>query len=203
MHSSVHAPLPLVTDNATLARSDRTSSPAGPEGSARPVSFSQIFEGAAPYVWRTLRCLGVRTADLPDTCQEVFLVVHRRLPDFDSGRAALRSWIYGICLRVASAYRRRSPQLREVPEAEGYEQSSLAEQENAVERKRAREWLEEALEEVDHEDRVIFVLCELDELSMIEIAALLGCHLQTAYWRLRRARRRVESAFRARATKRR
>src|SRR5260221_5531739 len=77
-------------------------------------SFAELFERTAPFVWRMLRRFGVRESDLPDVCQEVFVVVHRRLPDFDRGKASLRTWIYGICLRTASQYRRRAPQLREV-----------------------------------------------------------------------------------------
>jgi RNA polymerase sigma-70 factor (ECF subfamily) len=163
--------------------------------------FSELFEHTAPLVWGTLRHLGVREADLPDVCQEVFVVVHRRLPDFDASRASLQTWIYGICLRRASQYRRRAAHLREVPDAEVQEQSQVGDQESALERKRAREWLDIALERVDEHHRVIFVLYEIDELPMKTIAAVLGCPLQTAYFRLHRAREHVERAFRALAKK--
>src|SRR5262245_16032893 len=80
---------------------------AGPARVAEPepeLSFADIFRQHARYLWRALLGLGVRPADVDDVCQEVLLVVHRRLPEFD-GRA-LRSWLYAICLRVASEYRR-------------------------------------------------------------------------------------------------
>src|SRR5262245_7483674 len=70
------------------------------------LSVRQIFDEHARYVWRTLRHLGVADADLEDVCQEVFVTVHRKLPEFE-GRSKLRTWLYGICLRVASDYRRR------------------------------------------------------------------------------------------------
>lgn len=159
--------------------------------------FSALFERMAPLVWGALRHLGVREADLPDVCQEVFVVVHRRLPDFDESRSSLQTWIYGICLRRASQYRRRAAHLREVPEAEVREESLVADQENALERKRAREWLARALERVDEHHRTVFVLYEIEELPMKTIAAVLGCPLQTAYFRLHRAREEVEKVFRA------
>src|SRR5262245_49705869 len=70
------------------------------------LTVRQIFDEHARYVWRTLRHLGVADADLEDVCQEVFVTVHRKLPEFE-GRSKLRTWLYGICLRVASDYRRR------------------------------------------------------------------------------------------------
>jgi RNA polymerase sigma-70 factor, ECF subfamily len=171
-----------------------------PAGAAAPpsvdTSFPEVFERTAPFVWRALRRLGVREADVPDICQEVFVVVHRRLPDFD-GSSALRTWIYGICLRTASQYRRRAPQLREVPEADAREQSVMADQEDVLERRRARDRLDLALEKLDDDKRAVFVLYELEELPMKEVAAALGCPLQTAYSRLHGARREVEEAFRA------
>jgi len=40
-----------------------------------------------------------------DAMQDVFLVVHRRLAEFE-GRAKLSTWLFGICLRVAKDHRR-------------------------------------------------------------------------------------------------
>ena len=159
-------------------------------------SFPDVFERTAPFVWRALRRLGVREADVPDVCQEVFVVVHRRLGDFD-GSSALRTWIYGICLRTASQYRRRAPQLREVSEEDAREQAVLPDQEDVLERRRARDRLDAALLTLDEDKRAVFVLYELEELPMKEVAAVLGCPLQTAYSRLHGARREVEEAFRA------
>ncbi len=68
--------------------------------------FTELFHEHAPYAGRVLRNLGVGDADLPDALQEVFLVVHRKLSGF-RGESAVRTWIYGICLRVAAAHRRR------------------------------------------------------------------------------------------------
>src|SRR5687768_11748421 len=75
--------------------------------SAERPTLRQVFDEHAAYVWRALRHLGVPDSELDDYCQEVFLVVHRQLATFE-GRSKLRTWIYGICLRVASDRRRRA-----------------------------------------------------------------------------------------------
>ena len=155
-----------------------------------------MFERTAPFVWSALKRLGVREADLPDVRQEVFVVIYRRLQDFDKGRSTLRTWIYGICLRTAAQYRRRASQRRETTEQEAREEPLMPEQEDALDRKRAREQLYLALREVRDDDRAVFILYELEELPMKEVAALFGWPLQTAYSRLHRARRQVEKAFR-------
>jgi len=69
--------------------------------------FAEIFRAHAPRVWRALRRLGVREADVEDLCQEVFVVVHRKLPAFE-GRSALSTWIYGDAALVDRARRRSS-----------------------------------------------------------------------------------------------
>lgn len=67
-------------------------------------SLREIYASHAAAAWRSLRRLGVHESELEDALQDVFLIVHRRLADFE-GRAALRTWIYGIVLRVAKAPR--------------------------------------------------------------------------------------------------
>jgi RNA polymerase sigma-70 factor (ECF subfamily) len=159
-------------------------------------SFEEVFRDNVPFAWRTLRRLGVREADVADVCQEVFVVVHRRLGDFDAA-FAMRTWIYGICLRTASQYRRRAPQRREAGE-DGLRDAAVSpEQEGLVERAWAKRRLDAALARLDDDKRAVFVLYELEELPMKEVAVAVGCPLQTAYSRLHAARRELEVAFRA------
>src|SRR2546430_13432185 len=79
-----------------------------------------IFEQHAAFVWRTLRNLGVASADLEDATQEVFVVVHGRLATYKE-RDKMRSWLYAICIRVSQRQRRRYARRRErldVPQPE-------------------------------------------------------------------------------------
>jgi RNA polymerase sigma-70 factor (ECF subfamily) len=168
-------------------------------GADRPAmaapDFDEIFETCSQFVWCVLAKLGVPSADVPDVCQEVFVVVHRRLGAFD-GRASLRSWIYGICVRTASDYRRRKRSRKEnsvypVPEA-----AVAPRQDDDLHHRRAARFLESVLEEIGEDKRAVFVLYELEELTMSEVAEALGCPLQTAYSRLYTARTAVTQAFR-------
>jgi RNA polymerase sigma-70 factor, ECF subfamily len=166
-----------------------------PISAASSSAFSDVFRENAPFAWRCLRRLGVSAADADDVCQEVFLVVHRRLSEYD-GRATMRGWIYGICVRKASDHRRLSHKRHESPTDAVPEQIGEAPQPRDLERKRAIEALDAALNELDEDKRATFVLFEIEGLPMQEIATVLGCPLQTAYSRLHAARKSIEALIR-------
>lgn len=170
---------------------------AGPARVAAPpapdLSFAEIFRQHARYLWRALLGLGVRAADVDDVCQEVLLVVHRRLPEFD-GRA-LRSWLYAICLRVASEYRRSARVRREIVVGELPETQTEESQVEAVFTSELCEHLLLSLDQLDEDKRAAFVLYEIEELSLREVAEAIGCPLQTAYSRLQAARNQVRGTF--------
>jgi RNA polymerase sigma-70 factor (ECF subfamily) len=137
--------------------------------------------------------LGASAADADDLCQEVFVVVHRRLSEIDTSRP-LRPWIYGVALRVASEHRRQRRLLHtSLHEAEDI--GSPATQYDAVEHRQARDDLRAAIDRLDEPKREVFVLHELEELKMSEIAEALSCPIQTAYSRLHAARNEVKAFF--------
>jgi RNA polymerase sigma-70 factor (ECF subfamily) len=138
--------------------------------------------------------LGAAESDVQDLSQQVFLVLHRRLADFD-GTSSMRTFIYGICLRVASEHRRRSGRRRERGVDELPERAVSATQLTSVATRQALERLERALELLPQAQREVFVLFEVEELSMAETARVVGCPLHTAYARLRRARQIIAAQF--------
>jgi RNA polymerase sigma-70 factor (ECF subfamily) len=146
------------------------------------------------FVWRTLRRLGIGASDVEDVAQEVLLVVHRRLPDYDA-RSGMRAWLYGICVRKASEHRRKAWFRRERPVATTPETSAPPEQPEAMKRREAWAHLEAILGELDPKKRDVFVLFELEEMSLAEVAAAVGCPLQTAYSRLQAARALVQASI--------
>ncbi|WP_146210199.1 RNA polymerase sigma factor [Vitiosangium sp. GDMCC 1.1324] len=161
--------------------------------------FQQVYAESAPFVWRTLRRLGVREADLEDVSQEVFVVVHRRLADFD-GSSAVRTWLFGICRRVAADYRKRAHIRRETAVSELPDGAQPPEQVEVVARRQARALLDRILDGLDEDKRAVFVLFELEQWPMSEVAEAVGCPLQTAYARLYAGRQYVQQAVaRARA----
>ena len=155
--------------------------------------LADIFRQYAPFAWRALRRLGVPEADVEDVCQEVFVVVHRKLGDFQ-GRSSLKTWIYGICARTASDYRRSGRVRREVVTDSPPDAPHEAAQHDVVALKQARATLDRILDQLDDDKRSVFVLYEIEELTMAEVAEALSCPLQTAYSRLHAARKVVESA---------
>jgi RNA polymerase sigma-70 factor (ECF subfamily) len=151
------------------------------------VEFSALVADHAARVWRSLRYLGVHDADIADASQEVFLVVHRRLPEF-RGDAKLETWLYSICLGVARNLRRKQ-QRRSEASLEPLPSTLAAPQEAELDQQRLRAELSRALEQLAPEQREVFVLYEIEELSMSSIAKAVGCPLFTAYSRLRLARK--------------
>jgi RNA polymerase sigma-70 factor (ECF subfamily) len=181
----------------SVGRSESTSSSghAAPsvEAHGEPPSLTEIFRQYAPFAWRALRRLGVPEADVDDVCQEVFVVVHRKLGEFQ-GRSSLQTWIYGICARTASDYRRSGRVRREVVTDAPPDAAHEPAQHDVVALRQARATLDRILDQLDDDRRSVFVLYEIEELTMAEVAEALSCPLQTAYSRLHAARKIVESA---------
>jgi RNA polymerase sigma-70 factor (ECF subfamily) len=154
---------------------------------------ARVFREHGAYVWRALRRLGVAPADADDAVQEVFVVVYRKLGEYE-GRSQMRTWLYGIAVRVAAAQRRKSHVRHEVPKEDPVEPdvAAGADPEAEVSDREALAMLDRALDALDDDKRAVFVLYEVEGLEMPEVAEALGCPLQTAYSRLNAARKEVE-----------
>jgi RNA polymerase sigma-70 factor (ECF subfamily) len=152
-----------------------------------------VFQQEFDYLCRTLRRLGVRTADVEDVAHEVFLVLMRRWDDYDASRA-LRPWLFGIAFRVVASHRRKSA--REVPHAVVEPEDPRPKPEQKVVSDEARAIVLEALERVPMERRAVLIMHDLDDTSMHEIASALSIPLFTGYSRLRKSRKEFEAAVR-------
>jgi RNA polymerase sigma-70 factor (ECF subfamily) len=163
--------------------------------------FARLYDEHFDFVWREACRLGVPGASVEDVVQDTFLVLHRRLGDYD-GRTPVKGWLLGIVYRVVSDHRRRfrrkdaacvphaadsdgnvllaSPQKSPSAEAEHAEQVRL---------------LEDLLAEMDEEKRELLVLSELEEMTVPEIAEMRGANVNTIYARLRAARKEFEAAY--------
>lgn len=183
----------------TTAGEPAATAVAAPATTRATPAFADVYRDHAPFVWRVLRRLGVAPAEVEDACQEVFLVVHRKLAGFEH-RSSLRTWLYGIAVHCASDLRRR---VRRSPAAPAtvvapVEPAVDPAQPGSVAQRQARAVLDEILDQLDHDKRAVFVLYELEELTMAEVAGAVGCPLQTAYSRLHAARAAVEAAVKRR-----
>jgi RNA polymerase sigma-70 factor (ECF subfamily) len=154
-----------------------------------------VIEGHLDLVWRTLRRLGVDEAELEDATQKVFLVVSQKLAAIAPDRE--RSFVFGTSLRVASharraRKRRREQALEEAPHPADRSPSP----EEAVAQRQALDLLGQILEGMPELLRETFVLYELEQLSMVEIANMAQVPLGTVASRLRRAREHFHAEVR-------
>jgi RNA polymerase sigma-70 factor (ECF subfamily) len=159
-------------------------------GRLYPVSPRELFTTYAAFIWRTLRYQSVAERDLDDVSQEVFLIVFRKLPDFDPS-GSMRAWIYGICIRVARDSRNRAHKRHEVLVDEVSDEIGGATAEAESERRAEQRQLHVMLERLDEDKRAVVVLHELEGLPMNEVAEIVQCPVKTAYSRLAAARKQM------------
>jgi RNA polymerase sigma-70 factor (ECF subfamily) len=164
-------------------------------------SFESIYRKYFDFVWSSVRRLGVETAAVDDVVQEVFIVIHSRIDTLERPEA-LRSWIYSIVRRTVSTHRRSQKAKAAsgtalAAEPEGRRTLTpfdLTDQNDQV------RLLGHILQELDEPKREVFMMVELDELTVPEVAEILDIPLNTAYSRLRAARQAFEEALERRST---
>jgi RNA polymerase sigma-70 factor, ECF subfamily len=147
------------------------------------------------FIWRNLRRLGVREAEVDDAAQEVFLVVAKKLDQVLPERE--RAFLLGTALRVASTFRRNTRRRSEEP-GDALEQEPYLglSPEELSQLRRARPLLQQILDGMTDEQRAVFVLNEIEELTAPAIAELLELPLGTVHSRLRSAREVFEAGTR-------
>lgn len=164
----------------------------------RPVTaavpgVAEIYGEYAAFVWRNLRRLGVPQASIEDAVQDVFLVVHRRLHEFE-GRSSLQTWLFGIVMRVAARqreqHRSRAQRFSKVPDSvlEVLSSTTGPDAFDQVLLHQAADLLEWVLAELDEDKRSILIMVELEQMPVVEVAKVLDLNINSAYTRLRLAR---------------
>jgi RNA polymerase sigma-70 factor (ECF subfamily) len=152
------------------------------------VGFDELYQTYFGFVWRNVLNRGVPRSAVDDVVQEVFLVVHRKLPEFE-GRAQLRTWLAMVVRRVVAGHlrRRRNRPAGEPLENEGV--SSLQGPAEALDTKVAVSAFYKILEGMTDAQREIFVLHDIERITGREIAEITGMNENTVHTRLRAARR--------------
>jgi RNA polymerase sigma-70 factor (ECF subfamily) len=184
-----------------VASATTDSFPSALNRAAAVPSFDEIYDQHVAFVWRSVRRLGVDASAVDDVVQDVFLVVHRKLAEFE-GTAALRTWLFGIVLKVVRQRRRavrRKPANFGEASSDAFDPAEVpapadrGPYEQVAERE-AMGVLYALLDQLDDDQREVFVLVELERMSVPEIAQALELNLSTVYSRLRLARRDFERA---------
>jgi RNA polymerase sigma-70 factor (ECF subfamily) len=170
-------------------------SPPPPPTAAADTACVDAFEKELDYVHRTLRRLGTAACDVDDLALEVFLALRRSWSDRDPDRP-LRPFLFGISYRIVSVYQRTCRRRREVAfDLVDIEHPGPG-PDDALERKQAVALVQAALERIPLLRRTALIMHEIDEVSVGEVARVLGLPLFTVYSRLRKARRELEAALR-------
>jgi RNA polymerase sigma-70 factor (ECF subfamily) len=158
------------------------------------MTVERIYETHADFVFRTLRALGVPPGDAGDAVQDVFLAVHRTLSGFEE-RCSMKTWLFTICRSIARDRRRRAHQRYEVVDGDlvNEEPDEGADMLTRIEHRQRVAELDAILATMVEDQRLVFVLFEIESMTGNEISEALGIPLGTVYSRLRLAR----TAFRA------
>jgi RNA polymerase sigma-70 factor (ECF subfamily) len=154
---------------------------------ALPRTLEDVYGRHSGFVWRIVRRMGVPEHGVEDVMHEVFLVVHRRLPEYD-GRVAITTWLYHLTRGVVSNHRRSRAREQRRLELVDPRPAPAPDPEAQTGRGQAAAFVRAFLEQLDPDKREVFELAELEGLPIPEVAELVGVNLNTAYSRLRAAR---------------
>jgi RNA polymerase sigma-70 factor (ECF subfamily) len=179
-----------------------SESGAARSGSSVP-DFREVHDACIDFVCRYAIHRGVSPVTLDDAVQEVFIVVHERLSTFE-GRSSIKTFVGGIARLVINDHLRKrgnralgEPLFEaELPPSEAPDPAEL------TARSEAARQLDALLAKMSEAQREVFVLCEIEQLSSVEVAEMLGVNENTIRTRLREARKSFEAGvvrFRARA----
>ena len=162
-----------------------------PRTAPGPLVLDEVYRDEVEFVWRTCRYLGVPASEAEDVVHDVFIVVQRRLTDFDPA-GSVRAWLAGITRRVVMHHRRSATRVERKKAAMSRDAVSEGNLDELVSRGEAAALLQDFLDELDDDKRDVFALCELEGLSAPEVARVLECNVNTVYSRLRAARQSFE-----------
>lgn len=162
-------------------------------------TFERVYDEHVEFIWRGARRLGVNEGAIDDVVQQVFLVVHRRFGEFE-GRSSLKTWLFGILLRVVRehrrALRRKSPHWfgKRVDTDDLADDSGRSSPAESLERAEAWKILDRLLKSLESEKRDVFVMMEIEQMTATEVSEATGLRPSAVYSRLRAARIDFERA---------
>ena len=160
-------------------------------------SFEDVYRDYYHFVWRNARRLGCSDDWAEDAAHEVFLIVNRRLAEFE-GRSSVRTWLFSITYRVVHRLRRNRARY-----ARGLDEYARTPRLVARphERADAQQTLMRLLAQLDERRRLVFILVELEGMTMEEVAGCLGIPTGTVGSRLRKARQHLTAMIEREARK--
>lgn len=161
-------------------------------------TFDELYDAHVELLWRNARRLGVGDDAVDDVIQQVFLVVHRRLPEL-AMTGSEKAWLFGVLLRVVRDHkrslRRKSPhRFFAMTDPETLADDRGRQPDESFARGEAAALVQRWLGALDDDKREVFILAELEQLTAREIGEAIGANPSTVYSRLRAARLAFEAA---------
>jgi RNA polymerase sigma-70 factor (ECF subfamily) len=183
---------PLVVPASVVAPVAAESEPGAVHTPAEAARLRSMVDDHFDFVFRTLRALGVRSADAEDGAQTVFIIASRKLALITLGSE--RAFLFATARGVASNARRSGVRNREDVSSDVLPATvdQAPDPEEAAARSEARAQLVRIMDGMDEDSRAVFLLFELEGLTMVEIAKVVDAPQGTVASRLRRAREHFE-----------
>lgn len=176
----------VLSPRAVVARQE-------PDAACAPPTFDEVYDAWAEFVYFSLRRLGVAPDHLADAVQDVFVVVHRKLPSRD-GDLPWKTWLFRIAMNVAREHRRAHRRQGDPAALPDDLRTATPDPHACAEQSEAVRALDRVLDALDEDHRAVFILMELEQCTAPEVAAALAIPVNTVYSRLRAARTRFDAA---------
>jgi RNA polymerase sigma-70 factor (ECF subfamily) len=152
-----------------------------------------MFREHLDFIWRQVKRLGLSDAEAEDVAQRAFIVASKKLDQIEP--TLERAFLFRTSTHLALNLRRGRERRREDYVEHDLPDPRLSAEE-LLDKARAREIADKVLDEMHVELRIVFVLFELEEMPISEIATLLAIPSGTVASRLRRARQQFHRVAR-------
>lgn len=156
--------------------------------------FRGMVDSYFDFIWRSLRALGVPSGAEDDAAQQVFWIAAQKLDAILPGSE--RSFLFTTARGIAANLHRARARSREILDdtAVATHMDTAPNPEQVTASKEAGELLSRFLGNLPEDIRTVFVLFELEGLTMAAIAELLDLPMGTVASRLRRGREEFQAA---------
>jgi RNA polymerase sigma-70 factor (ECF subfamily) len=164
-------------------------------------AFARLVDETSTHIYRVVLQILGDDQDAEDVLQEKYIKALRALPEFE-GRSSLTTWLYRIAVNEAlMQVRKRKPQTISVEETTPFDPEAESEGMEIVDfcclpegellSSESRQFLDQAVQNLPENLRVVFVMRDLEGLSIQETAEALNLSENNIKTRLLRARLRL------------
>jgi RNA polymerase sigma-70 factor (ECF subfamily) len=158
-----------------------------PMEDTRRARLERAFEQHSSFIWRSVRRLGLSIDESNDATQQAFLIAARRIDEIEPGKE--RSFLFQTARRIVLRVRRDYATSREhMGEELDHHADPRPGADDELGAQRSLAVLQQILDAMDDDRRAVFILYEIERITMAEIATILEIPPGTVASRLRSAR---------------